>query len=362
MPSTTMPNEWNVELGNIERQRKYAEMLRQQGMEPLKSETAGGYTVPIHPLQGLAKMLQTYAGVKVDESATKRGHALAEQMRTDRQKDYETLFQGMGKPPQTSVPGTPEVTGASAAPPNQALPGQINPASFLQLRTPEARRLAEELWKKQVPTADALLRESGSKERHGTPSASALLSDKTARRGQDIGVNPEIQARVTGAKTVAKEQGEAEAAIKMDPIKAAHSAKKILDAVKYNPVNKTDDISNLIEKSTSGFLQNMTSLGIGAVTGSATTGREAIGKLGTEASRITMDLMGGKLGSGISNADRDFVLAQLGDVGNANIPANERLAAWQSAMQRLIVLSGGERRRTTEPSTEPPPGAVERVD
>lgn len=112
-------------------------------------------------------------------------------------------------------------------------------------------------------------------------------------------------------------------------------AKKILSAIGFNPETETDNISKLIKQSTSGHLQNMMAQGVGAVTGSATSGREAIGKLSQTASQLTMDLMGGKLGSGISNADRDFVVAQLGNVDNANIPANERLSAWKSAVDRL---------------------------
>ncbi len=84
-----MPSDWNVELENIGRQRKYAEMLRQQSLEPLKSETAGGYVVPISPFQGLAKMLQAYGGRRGEEIATeqskdvvsRRNKALADTIR-----------------------------------------------------------------------------------------------------------------------------------------------------------------------------------------------------------------------------------------------------------------------------------------
>lgn len=72
MPKTTMSTDWNVELENIGRQRKYAELLRQQGIEPLKSETAGGMVIPIHPFQGLAKLLQAYSGRRGEEIATEQ--------------------------------------------------------------------------------------------------------------------------------------------------------------------------------------------------------------------------------------------------------------------------------------------------
>lgn len=123
--------------------------------------------------------------------------------------------------------------------------------------------------------------------------------------------------------------------------KARRGAQSILQAIHFDPAKKTDDISNMIRQSTSGIVQNAVANAYGAVTGNATSGREAIGKLTTEANKMTMDLMGGKLGTGISNADRDFITAQLGDVGNANIPANERLAAWNRAMERLTGVASG---------------------
>lgn len=72
-----MPTDYGAEQADIERRRKYAEMLSQQSMEPLQSTTAGGYVVPINPLQGLAKMLQAYSGRRGQEMATEQGKDLA---------------------------------------------------------------------------------------------------------------------------------------------------------------------------------------------------------------------------------------------------------------------------------------------
>jgi len=162
-------------------------------------------------------------------------------------------------------------------------------------------------------------------------------------------------AAVAAARAYGKEGGETRAGLEFNPVKAAAGARQILRAINYNLVTKTDDISNLIKQSTSGIAQNLMAQGIGAVTGTATSGREAIGKLQTEASKMTMDLMGGKLGAGISNTDRDFVLQQLGDVGNANIPDNERLAAWQRALGRITsIASGGQPGAQPQPAPQQP--------
>ena len=229
------------------------------------------------------------------------------------------------------------------------LPKSASPDASMREQGAQARHLAPSgsailqnqgaMQRHQTPSGSAILGESGAMARHGAPSASAALAAETSRRGQDMGVNPAIQGALAAGKAYGKEQGEIRAATDFDPVKAATSAKKILDAVHYDPVTETDDISKLIDQSTSGLVQNVLAQGYGAATGDATTGRQAIGKLMTESFRITMDLMGGKLGAGISNADRDFVLGQLGDVSNANTPAPERAAAWNRAMSRLTAIA-----------------------
>ena len=162
-----------------------------------------------------------------------------------------------------------------------------------------------------------------------------------ARKRLDNEADPALQGRLAGARTAAQERAKEDVDREYDPIRAADAARKILKAVNYDSKKKTDDIAKLIDKSTSGLLQNAVAQGYGAVTGDATTGRQAIGQLVTEANKLTTDLMGGKLGSGISNADRDFILGQLGDVGNANTPAPERRAAWNKAISRLNAVAGG---------------------
>ena len=100
MPNA-MPTDWNVELGNIERQRKYAEMLRQQSLDPIKTnDTAGGYVVPINPLQGLAKMLQAYGGRRGDEIATEQSKEVVAQ----RNKAMADTLRGAFEPKTESVP------------------------------------------------------------------------------------------------------------------------------------------------------------------------------------------------------------------------------------------------------------------
>jgi hypothetical protein len=69
-----------------------------------------------------------------------------------------------------------------------------------------------------------------------------------------------------------------------------------------------------------------------------TEGRVAINTLAAASNTIAMEMMGGKLGAGVSNADREFIVGQLGDVSNPDKPIPERLAAWKFAKERMISV------------------------
>lgn len=78
------PTDYSAEQEKIARSRKYAELMQQQSMQPLESQTAGGWVVPINPLQGMAKLLQAYSGRKGQETADEKQKALAEVLKTER--------------------------------------------------------------------------------------------------------------------------------------------------------------------------------------------------------------------------------------------------------------------------------------
>ena len=134
------PTDYTTEAADIERSRKYAELLRQQSMEgvPLPSTPAGGFTPNISWTQGLAKMLQAYSGRKGMDEATARSRALAERFRTEGQ---DTLQRGMqayqGTPARAidEAPLDPEAAGRGdmqGAPVNvPAQPG--NPAAAMAI-------------------------------------------------------------------------------------------------------------------------------------------------------------------------------------------------------------------------------------
>lgn len=169
------------------------------------------------------------------------------------------------------------------------------------------------------------------------------ITAATARRGQDIqqslAFKPQFNAQAGGyvvPPTAGNPQGGFIPLPQIQATKEQESAAKALKSAGYDPATGQDRIEELIKKSTSG----MAGAGIDAVAsffGKTTEGRKAIGALGARANQIALDLAGGKLGAGISNTDRDFIVTSLGDVANAMKPAGERLAAWKEAKARMLT-------------------------
>jgi hypothetical protein len=117
--------------------------------------------------------------------------------------------------------------------------------------------------------------------------------------------------------------------------KDQQAAVKALKSAGYDPTTGEDNISKLIAKSTSGGLQAGTAAAL-AFFGKTTEGRKAIAALEGTANQIATDLAGGKLGAGISNTDRDFIVGALGDVSNPMKTSAERLAGWTAAKNRMV--------------------------
>lgn len=122
-------------------------------------------------------------------------------------------------------------------------------------------------------------------------------------------------------------------------VKASQDQRAALKALKtagYDPATGEDNISKLISESTSGGLQAASAGALGFLFGSSTSGMKAIGALAGTANQIALDIVGGKLGAGISNDDRNFIASALGDVANPYKTAEERLAGWTAAKDRMV--------------------------
>ena len=85
-----------VEAQNIERSRKYAEMLRQQAETPLQGQMVSGHYVAPSWTQHLANLLKTYQGVKGMQDADERQKALAQAVRGRQTQDMQQFSKILG--------------------------------------------------------------------------------------------------------------------------------------------------------------------------------------------------------------------------------------------------------------------------
>lgn len=145
--------------------------------------------------------------------------------------------------------------------------------------------------------------------------------------------DPNYVAALERARASGRAAGESEAA----KISAQNAAVATLASIGYNPTTGEDDISKLIAKSVSGGAQASLAA-IGRFLNISTEGMTAINELQAAANSITTEILGGRLGAGISNTDREFILAALGDIGNPQKTAAERYAGWTRAKNRMIRI------------------------
>jgi len=116
---------YEAETQDIDQRRKYAELLRQQGMAPLQAQSVGGMTARISPLEGLAKMLNAYSGSKGVEMASQERKDLMGRMDTERRTDMAKILQTFGGTPQTQQAFDPQEIEQNQ---DQGTPMPYNPA------------------------------------------------------------------------------------------------------------------------------------------------------------------------------------------------------------------------------------------
>lgn len=172
--------------------------------------------------------------------------------------------------------------------------------------------------------------------------------------------DPTYRAALAAAEAEGRARGESAAS----KVAQQNAAVATLASIGYNPETGEDDISRLIARSTSGGLQ-AGAAAIARFWGASTEGMNAINELQAAASSITTDILGGRLGAGISNTDREFILAGLGDVGNEQKTAGERYAGWTRAKNRMVQVGmlpkpkprGAAQQQTQTPQPAPAGGA-----
>lgn len=88
-------NPYTNEIAEIQRRQRMAQLLQQQGMEPIESQMVSGRVIRTSPWQVLAKALQTGMGAYQESQANKAAADLREQMAYDqRQKEADVASAG----------------------------------------------------------------------------------------------------------------------------------------------------------------------------------------------------------------------------------------------------------------------------
>jgi hypothetical protein len=152
------------------------------------------------------------------------------------------------------------------------------------------------------------------------------------REGQRLQYDPTTQAKIAGAK----KRAEGEVAEEIQGKADVKANRKALATAGYDPVTGKDNISKLIQDSTGSFIGAGTDLA-GRAVGVSTKGAQSIAQLKAFESKLTQDILGGKLGAGISNTDREFIVQAIGDIANQTLPVETRQAAWDSVKERMRV-------------------------
>lgn len=159
MPNVNLaPSSYGIEAADIERRRKMAEALAMQGMQPLETnQTAGGYVVPVSPLQGLAKMLQSGLGGYGQRRAMDEERALAEKMRTQGAGEIGNFVQALRG--REAVPAKMDVeSGDVPAPEQAAVPGDKRAALAVALgsQNPMLQGAGSSMLAEMLKTPDSL--------------------------------------------------------------------------------------------------------------------------------------------------------------------------------------------------------------
>ena len=259
---------------------------------------------------------------------------------------------------------TPTTIGVPAGIPGQTLGGRIANTNALALPAPGG---AIPVGQPQAVPGGGVMYPKGMTEAQKAADARAreqmALSERHFQALQEQKEKPVFNAAAGGwisPPTKDNPQGKFTPVTDIQAAKDQQAAIKALQSAGYNPVTGEDNISKLISKSTSGGLQTASAATL-AFLGATTEGRKAISSLKGTANQIATDLAGGKLGAGISNTDREFIIDSLGSVSDSTKTATERLAGWTSAKERMMRVglipatnpgapaAGGAKRREIAP-------------
>lgn len=195
------PNDYSVEMADIERRRRLAEALQAQGMAPMGgTEMAGGWAIKKSPFEGLGKIAQAYAGASQHDEISQRGREIGEKYQSDL---ADTLMRA-----QQAGSGTPEVPAQPRQGPTMddegnAMPGVAYQAPVAGNRAEMARILMQHPATQQMglqqSMQDANIARMAEAFGYGGQSATPAAGAQPAPNGQaPQGGSPVAQAANAG--------------------------------------------------------------------------------------------------------------------------------------------------------------------
>lgn len=140
--------DYGSDISQIERRRKMAEMLQQQGLQPMEQAPVapGQFATPISPWQGAAKLATIFAAQRQGKKADEQQKSLAERSRAD----LASLLMNAQKA-AAGTPGTPlsEDASGNVTPAQPAVPGDPSKAASLYMQHPQTAPLGMQMMQGQ---------------------------------------------------------------------------------------------------------------------------------------------------------------------------------------------------------------------
>lgn len=146
-----LPSPYQTEMAELARRQRMAETLQQQSAEPVQKFGYGGIEVPVSPLTGLAKALNSFTAKQIEKDVLQEQKALNEKYRADQMGDVNRLVSMLEK-----RNATPEIdTGGEYYSPavQSKAANAIDPSQIGQLRTPEMQNFALQYVPQLAPKA-----------------------------------------------------------------------------------------------------------------------------------------------------------------------------------------------------------------
>ncbi len=309
MQSFILPANGKATPDSIARKRRMAEAMMAEGMQtsPIASPWQGAARMANALVGGLASSKADQQDAALQEETKKE--AMARQLLLDNRYNSETQYQhALNNRPQTSVQGGQIInvdpnTGTGQASP---IPGYQAPAPEDYTLAPDARRFAG-----------------------GSNQQIAQGAPKTP----DSVINNNVDMKGESAYSVDRNKAFAKRADDIDT--AEQSAFKTL--------NSLNQMENLIADPSfySGFgadqLQALKSMTVSM--GGDPNQVNSMEQFNTLSKNAALDTMGGSLGTGFSNADRDFVVGQVPNLQNTPAGNKAVIAINRKMQERKIQIA-----------------------